>query len=63
MRKFIGYTGSHILYFLADGVDLVMDKTKSRRLFPLYRKLLIRSASVENWGGGGGAWGSLWAKH
>jgi hypothetical protein len=29
----------------------------------LYKKLLIRSADVENWGGGGGAWGTVWAKH
>ena len=63
MRKIIGYIGSHALYFFADCVDLVMDKMGSRRLFPLYRKLLVRSVNVENWGGGGGAWGSLWEKH
>lgn len=61
MRKIIGFAGSHVLYFLADCIDEVMDKTRSRRLVPLYRKLLIRSADVENWGGGGGAWGALWA--
>ncbi|MDN5752399.1 MAG: hypothetical protein L0H15_03830 [Nitrosospira sp.] len=61
MRKIVGFVGSHILYFLADRVDEVMNKTRSRRLFPLYRKLLVRSADVENWGGGGGAWGTLWA--
>ena len=62
MRKIIGFIGSHVLYFLSDCVDLIMDKTNSRRFFPLYRKLLVRSVDVENWGGGGGAWGTLWAK-
>ncbi|SCX90240.1 hypothetical protein SAMN05216420_101278 [Nitrosospira sp. Nl5] len=62
MRKIIGFAGSHVLYFLADRVDEVMNKTGSKRLFPVYRKLLVRSAEVENWGGGGGAWGPLWAK-
>ena len=27
----------------------------------MYSKLLVRSADVESWGGGGGAWGALWA--
>ncbi|SFW32721.1 hypothetical protein [Nitrosovibrio sp. Nv17] len=62
MRKLIGFTGSHLLYLLADCVDRVMSRTHSRRLFPLYRKLLVRSVDVENWGGGGGAWGTLWAR-
>ena len=62
MRKIIGFAGSHILYLLADCVDLIMDKTNSRRFFSLYRKLLVRSADVESWGGGGGAWGTLWVK-
>jgi hypothetical protein len=57
MRKMLGFGGSHLLYFLADCVDAVMHKTGSRLLFPLYSKLLVRSADVENWGGGGGAWG------
>ncbi len=61
MRKIIGFAGSHALYFLADRVDEVMNKTRSRRFFPFYRKLLVRSVDVENWGGGGGAWGTLWA--
>ena len=63
MRKIIGFSCSYLLYFLADCVDIVMTKTDSRRLFPLYKKLLVRSADVENWGGGGGAWGTTWAKH
>lgn len=62
MRKIIGFIGSHVLYFLSDCVDLIMEKTNSQRFFPLYRKLLVRSVNVENWGGGGGAWGALWAK-
>ncbi|MDQ3186621.1 MAG: hypothetical protein M3Q16_09260 [Pseudomonadota bacterium] len=61
MRKIIGFASSHVLYFLADCVDKVMDKMGSRRFFPLYRKLLVRSADAEHWGGGGGAWGTLWA--
>ncbi|HEV7929312.1 MAG TPA: hypothetical protein VGP12_04180 [Nitrosospira sp.] len=61
MRKMLGFSGSHLLYFLADCVDVVMHKTRSRMLFPLYSKLLIHSADVENWGGGGGAWGAMWA--
>jgi hypothetical protein len=61
MRRMLGFTGSHVLYFLADRVDAVMQKTGSRWLFPLYSKLLVRSADVESWGGGGGAWGAMWA--
>jgi hypothetical protein len=61
MRKMLGFVGSHLLYFLADLVDSVMHKTGWRWLFPLYSKLLVRSGDVENWGGGGGAWGSVWA--
>ena len=61
MRKMLGFGGSHLLYFLADCVDVVMHKTRSRVLFPLYSKLLVRSADIENWGGGGGAWGAMWA--
>lgn len=61
MRKMLGFSGSHLLYFLADCVDVVMHKTRSRVLFPLYSKLLVRSADIENWGGGGGAWGAMWA--
>jgi hypothetical protein len=61
MRKMLGFGGSHLLYFLADCVDRVMQKTGSRLLFPVYSKLLVRSADVENWGGGGGAWGAMWA--
>ena len=56
MRKMLGFTGSHVLYFLADRVDAIMHKTGSRWLFPVYSKLLVRSADVESWGGGGGAW-------
>ncbi|MBA4142439.1 MAG: hypothetical protein H0X43_05385 [Nitrosospira sp.] len=63
MRKMIGCTGSYLLYFLAGCVDTVMRKTRSRQLFPLYSKLLIRSADLEDWGGGGGAWGPVWARH
>jgi hypothetical protein len=61
MRKMLGFSGSHLLYFLADCVDVVMHKTGSRVLFPLYSKLLVRSGDIENWGGGGGAWGAMWA--
>ncbi len=61
MRKMIGFTGSHVLYFLADRVDAIMHRTGLRWLFPVYSKLLVRSADVENWGGGGGAWGAMWA--
>ena len=58
MRKMLGFAGSHLLYFLADRIDVIMHKTGSRLLFPLYSKLLVRSADVENWGG---AWGAMWA--
>ena len=61
MRKMLGFTGSHVLYFLADRVDAIMRRTGLRWLFPVYSKLLVRSADVENWGGGGGAWGAMWA--
>jgi hypothetical protein len=61
MRKMLGFGGSHLLYFLADCADMVMQKTGSRMLFPVYSKLLVRSSDVENWGGGGGAWGAMWA--
>jgi hypothetical protein len=57
MRKFIGYVVSWTLYWLGDLISKPMNYLDWYWLYPVYNRLMIYSADVQDWSGANGPWG------
>ena len=58
MKKFIGYVVSWALYWLGDLVSKPMHYINWWWLYPVYNRLMISSADVQDWSEANGPWES-----
>jgi hypothetical protein len=58
MRKIIGYVVSWTLYWLGDLISKPMYYVNWWWLYPVYNRLMISSADVQDWSNANGPWES-----
>jgi hypothetical protein len=58
MRKFIGYVISWVLFWIGDLVSKPMHYLDWWWLYPVYNRLMISSADVQDWSNANGPWES-----